>query len=364
METTRNHVRRRRVLSVGAALTAALALPSTRAVAHPGHPGPGTPAPPLPAEYGRGWQPLKPIGSGPRQEHAVAALGTRLYVVGGIHPLPDGTFETTGHVEVYDTRTRRWTRAAPLPVPMNHPNLAAVDGRLYVLGGLAGGASWQALGDSFAYDPRTDRWARVAPLPEGTERGSAAIGVHGRYVLLAGGMRTLAPVPGGLQDTVDTVSAYDVVTGRWEALPRLPEARDHVGGAVVDGVFHVLGGRDRGQENVRGEVFALDPRGRRWRTRASMPTPRGGIAAAAVGPVIYTFGGEGNPAEHTNGVFSETEAYDTVRDRWYILPSMPVPRHGTAAAAVSGTIHIPGGGTRLGGAPVDTHDAYRPRRGR
>ncbi|SEQ48578.1 Kelch motif-containing protein [Lentzea xinjiangensis] len=40
---------------------------------------------------------------------------------------------------------------------MNHPNVAAVDGRIYVIGGLSGGASWQALRDSYAYDPRTDR---------------------------------------------------------------------------------------------------------------------------------------------------------------------------------------------------------------
>ncbi|WP_218148029.1 kelch repeat-containing protein [Lentzea xinjiangensis] len=35
--------------------------------------------------------------------------------------------------------------------------MAAVDGRIYVIGGLSGGASWQALRDSYAYDPRTDR---------------------------------------------------------------------------------------------------------------------------------------------------------------------------------------------------------------
>ncbi|GGR70984.1 hypothetical protein GCM10010252_06550 [Streptomyces aureoverticillatus] len=197
------------------------------------------------------------------------------------------------------------------------------------------------------------------------EPGAAVSHSSRTKVYLAGGMRSLAPVPGGLQDTVDTVSSYDVKTGAWDSLPRLPEARDHVGGAVVGGSLYVLGGRDGGQENVRGQVYALDlARPRRWGERAPMPTPRGGIAAAAVGTRVHTFGGEGNPAEGSHGVFGETEAYDTVRDRWYVLAPMPVPRHGTAAAAVSGTIHIPGGGTVHGGAPVDTHDAYRPRSAR
>jgi hypothetical protein len=40
---------------------------------------------------------------------------------------------------------------------------------------------------------------------------------------------------------------------------------------------------------------------------------------------------------------------------------MPVPRHGTAAVAVGGTIYIPGGGDVAGGSPMDVNDAYRPR---
>lgn len=39
---------------------------------------------------------------------------------------------------------------------------------------------------------------------------------------------------------------------------------------------------------------------------------------------------------------------------------MPVPRHGTGAVAVGNTIHIPGGGVALGGAPVEVNEAYCP----
>ncbi|MFF3243738.1 Kelch repeat-containing protein [Streptomyces sp. NPDC002870] len=352
-------MKRRTVLLLGAAVAAA---PASRAYAHPGHtdhPTPGGTPPAAEPSYGQGWRPLAPIAGGPRQEHSVAAVGGKVYVIGGI--LADPGFPTTGRVEIYDPRHDAWSAAAPLPVAINHPNLAAVGGRLYVLGGLSGGSSWQALRDSYVYDPRTDRWRRLSPMPAGFERGSAAVGVSGTKIYLAGGMRTLVPSPGGLQDTVDTVSAYDVVTGRWETLPSLPQARDHVGGAVVGSTFYVLGGRDRGQVNVRDTVYAYDLRSRRWSERAPMPTARGGIATAVVGRKIYTFGGEGKH-DHTtpNGVFAENEAYDTVHDRWRRLAPMPVPRHGTAAVAVGGTIHIPGGGTAGGGRPVDVNDAYRP----
>ncbi|MEU3729732.1 kelch repeat-containing protein [Streptomyces sp. NPDC033538] len=352
-------MQRRTVLLLGAALAVS---PAVKAHAHPDHPAtPGETPPVTEGPYGEGWRKLAPIASGPRQEHSVAAVGDKVYLIGGIVPEASGGVTTTGRVEVYDTRRDTWSVAAPLPVAMNHPNVAVVHGRIYVLGGLSGGSAWQALRDSFVYSPRAGRWRRLPPVPAGIERGSAAMGVHGTKILLAGGMRVLVPGAGGLQDTVDTVSAYDVVTGRWKSLPSLPQARDHVGGAVVGGTFYVLGGRDRGQVHVRDTVYALDPRARRWSERAPMPTARGGIAAAAVGRKIYTFGGEGrHDGDNPNTVFDETEAYDTVRDRWQRLAPMPVPRHGTAAVAVRGTIHIPGGGVLAGGAPVEANDAYRP----
>ncbi|WP_033289141.1 Kelch repeat-containing protein [Amycolatopsis jejuensis] len=309
-----------------------------------------------------GWQTLAPIAGGPRQEHAVAEAGGRVYVAGGVHFTADGRLTTTNRVEVYDPRRNSWSEVAPLPVALNHPNLAAVGGRLYVLGGLAGGDSWRAVPDSYVYEPWTGRWTPLPPMPSGTERGSAAMGVRGTRIYLAGGMRTLTPRDGGLQDTVDTVSSYDVVTGRWETLPSLPQARDHAGGAMIGRTLYVVGGRDRGQANVRGTVYALDLRSLRWTERAPMPTPRGGIATATVAGKIYTFGGEGNPAPGSHSVFAETEAYDAARDTWQRLEPMPVPRHGTAATAVDGTIYLPGGGTEGGGNPVDVNDAYHPAR--
>jgi N-acetylneuraminic acid mutarotase len=173
-------------------------------------------------------------------------------------------------------------------------------------------------------------------------------------------MRTLTPGPGGLQDTVDLVHSYNVVTGRWRALSSLPEARDHVGGAVIGDMLYVVGGRDRGQANVRDTVYALNLRTGRWTEGAPMPTARGGIATAVLGTKIYTFGGEGHIVGGQNTVFHQTEVYDARRDRWQRLAPMPIPRHGTAAAAVGNTIYLPGGGNLGGGSPLDVNDAYRP----
>lgn len=319
-------------------------------------------SPSVPASaYGHGWQSLPSIAGGPRQEHSVAAVKDQIYVLGGIAPNPSGAgLTTTNRVEIYNTKTGVWTDAAPLPVAMNHPNVAVVKGKIYVLGGLSGGSSWQALASSYVYDPGADRWTEIPSMPLGTERGSAAVGVHGDNIYLAGGMRSLTPGPGGPQDTVATVSSFNVRTQQWTNQPDLPEARDHVGGAVIKGTLYVLGGRDRGQINVQNTVYALDLNTSQWQERAPMPTPRGGVAASALGDKIYVFGGEGNPAPGSKSIYSENEVYDVSADSWQQLAPMPVPRHGTAAVTVGKSIYIPGGGDAAGGTPVAVSDAFTP----
>ncbi|WNG36954.1 kelch repeat-containing protein [Archangium violaceum] len=311
--------------------------------------GGGTNTPPV-TSLGS-WREVAPIEGGPRQEHGVAALDGKIYVVAGVNPA------NTARISVYDPQTDSWSQAAPIPMPMNHPNVAAAGGKLYVIGGMVSDLPWYAVGNVYEYDPQTNTWTELAPMPAGTERGSAAVGVSGTKIYLAGGLRSLAP---DFQDTVATFSSYDVATGTWETLPDLPEPRDHVGGAVVDGTFYVLGGRANGVENVKGTVFAYDISAGTWSARAPLPTPRGGVATAVIGKKIYVIGGEGNPAPGSQGVYGDNEVYDTETNTWAVLAPMLTPRHGTGAAAVGSTVYVPGGAsqTRLG--PIISVEAFTP----
>lgn len=319
------------------------------------------------------WKTLPSLPIAARQEHSTVRITpSTLAVVGGIVPDASGPggFATTTLVQIYNATSQAWTRAADLPAALNHPNVAAVDGKVYVLGGLAPDDQgvWRAVGDAWEYTPATDGWRALPKVPQGSWAGSAAMGVHESMIVLAGGMRALDPVEGGVQDTVDSVLAFDAARGTWVTdLPRrarrLPEGRDHAGAAVVGGKMYVLGGRLRGQDNVKDTVFVLDLAcmARGWRVAAGrMPTPRGGLAAAAVGNVVYTFGGEGSKEPGSQGVFPQAEAYDTVRDEWTRLENMKTPRHGTYAAAVGGGVVIPGGGDKQGGAPMDLVDVFYP----
>ncbi|KAK3361956.1 hypothetical protein B0T24DRAFT_690526 [Lasiosphaeria ovina] len=173
-----------------------------------GAPGHGHHAflPAVPRQQQPAWKTLVPVPAGAIHEYSTVALSsTQLVIIGGV--LQTGA--VLDSVYLYDIPTNAWKKLAPLPVAINHANVAAVDGKIYVLGGMTG-ASWAGTPKSWVYDPAADKWAALAPMAPASEtRRSAVVGVHNRTVWLASGKT------GSGGESVVTVSAFDTVLGTW-----------------------------------------------------------------------------------------------------------------------------------------------------
>jgi N-acetylneuraminic acid mutarotase len=277
------------------------------------------------------------------QEVAVAELGGKLYVVGGLQGAV-----ILDHVEVWDPVTDAWSFAAPLPIPLHHTTATAVGGRLYVIGGWPN--FFAAPTDRvFAYDPGANAWTEKASMP--TARGSPAAAALGGRIYVAGGD------PGATDFAV-----YDPALDSWQSLPALPTGRQHLAAVGIAGRFYAISGRaslGAGVGNLAAfEVY--DPGTGSWSSLPPIPTARSGLAAAAVGDrYAVAFGGEGNDAI-PSGVFGEVEAYDTLLGQWIGLAPMPTPRHGIGAATLSGLVHVPGGAPQEGFGLSTVHEVYDP----
>jgi N-acetylneuraminic acid mutarotase len=295
------------------------------------------------------WKQLANIGNGPRQEHGVAAVGNLIYVVGGTK-MSGFTREQDNSVEVYNIKTDSWSVGPPLPVAIHHPNVVAVSGKLYVLGGLDGfNPTRKTLGSVYRLDPAVNKWEELLPMPKGTERGGSAVAVKDSVIYIAGGLQPqLGDADYGMRVT-DLVSSYNTTSGNWTMLPKLPEKRDHVGGAYIGDIFYVVGGRLGAVPTVRDTTYGLKSGTTSWNLLAKMPTARGGHSTAVLGKKIYTFGGEGNKAPGTQQVFPDCEVFDTVTGSWAREPNMRRPRHGTQAVVAGDLIYIAGGGLSGGG---------------
>ncbi|TVY65624.1 Kelch-like protein terF [Lachnellula suecica] len=308
------------------------------------------------------WKSFAPIPINPRQEHgAVKFDNDTLYIIGGIIASP---FPTVTTVQKYTISTDTWTTVADLPIPLNHPNSAVVNGKIYVLGGLSTIDNpdlpfWNATGDCFEYDPTPNTWTTIAQLPEGRQIGSAAVGVKGNTIYLAGGIVN-TNLTDDEEGTVSVFTSYNVKTKKFKFLADLPEPRDHAGVGLIKGRLYVLGGRAYGHNNTKDTVFAYDIKNNSWTTGlAKMPTARGSLSSGVIGTKIFTIGGEGDP-NTTSGVYPQVQAYDTGKDIWTLYPDMDVPRHGTAGVVFGNKIYIPGGGLTTGGDPTNYTSYFQP----
>lgn len=303
------------------------------------------------------WTSIAPIAVEPRQEHgAVKFDDDTIYIIGGVYLKADGTFPTVTTVQKYSVSTNAWTAVADLPIPLNHPNSAVVNGKIYVLGGLTTVKSsmsfWNATGACFEYDPIINTWATIGELPKGHWAGSAAVGVSGATVYLAGGLAN-TNLTNDEEGTMSVFTSYNVATKHFAVLPAMPEPRDHAGVGLVDNKLYILGGRAYGHNNTKNTVFSYDLKSNCWSTGlASMPTARGGCASGVIGTRIFTIGGEGDQ-NTVSGVFPQNQAYDTTTNKWASYASMDIPRHGTAGAVIGNKLYIPGGGLHEGGLPTN-----------
>lgn len=286
-----------------------------------------------------------------RSEVAAAAIEGKIYVIGGLEeagPSDLSPVAVSRRVEEYDPIWNGWTAKAQLPVPLHHAAVAVIDRHVYVVGGFtkSGLSIWTPVATLYRYHPVTDTWTEQHPMP--TARGALAAAVVDHKLVAIGGYDG--------QRNTGAVEIYDPATDSWTTGASLPTPRDHLAAVAVGRDLYAIGGRlNRDYAHNLGVVERYQPAANRWERRADLPTPRSGLAAVALGGRIFTFGGEG-----TEGTFRDTESYTPETDRWRALAGMPIGRHGLGAAAAQDRIYLVSGGPKPGATFSNVTEIYVP----
>src|SRR5207237_8377281 len=135
--------------------------------------------------------------------------------------------------QVYDTVAKQWKQVSPAPEALHHLGVAAVDGKIYVVGGFAKSFRERTPVDSvWQYDPAADRWERRAPLP--TPRGALAVAVIEGKIYAMGGERFSAAGSKEKYEPVADVAVYDPKSDKWEVLLPMRQRRDHLVAGTIN----------------------------------------------------------------------------------------------------------------------------------
>src|SRR5262245_5446182 len=190
------------------------------------------------------WTKAAPFPEPDEELYGVTANG-KMYVIGGY-----AGGRAAGLAYEYDPGTDKWTKKASMGRPAHHAALAEVGGKVYVFGGFvqptsgpAGG--WQPVDNAWEFDPGANTWKPLPPVP--TKRGAAlAIPVAGRIYVIGGattqaGSKDVAITGGGPARSVGANEVFDPATGKWTAATDMPTARNHAFGGLVNGKIYVIG---------------------------------------------------------------------------------------------------------------------------
>jgi N-acetylneuraminic acid mutarotase len=186
-------------------------------------------------------------------------------------------------------------------------------------------------------------WRENAPMTAARAKLNAA--TIGEEIYVAGGA--------GLSGPKSSFDAYDPIGDFWRPLPPMPIGREQFGMASIDKQIFVSGGlagNDRSAVLSR-ELWLYDSGSRTWTQKSSMPLARRGHVLLAWSGKLYAIGGAGEQP-------SKVMVYDSLKDKWSILPgSLAAPRSSFASAVWQGKLYIIGG-LSLTGTPMARMDRF------
>jgi N-acetylneuraminic acid mutarotase len=220
-----------------------------------------------------------------------------------------------------------WNERRPMPLPEAGGSVGFIGGELVI----AGGTAWDGdtklwLKEVQVYNPAKDEWRAGPTLPTGT--------AYGPFVHSADGLEVFGGTDG--KQVHREAWKLDPAKTRWESTGEVP-ADVLLGAAALSGgdVF-LFGGCPDAADLTRCSDAVWKRESGKWRRVSTLPG--GPMALSAISSVdgqIYVFGGCSMPS--AGKVLNHAEAYrfDTRKNTWTTLHSLPSPSRGLSAVAIN-----------------------------
>jgi len=219
-----------------------------------------------------------------------------------------------------------WVSKAPMHEARGRLGVAVVNGKVYAIGGDAGGLYGAVYGAMLSYtniteeyDPATDIWTFKAPMP--TPRGHFGIAVYQNKIYCIGGFNN--------NGDTEVNEVYDPATDMWETKAPMPVPRSSITANIVNGKIYVISAPYNSSSN-----YVYDPETDSWNTKAPPPYEITSYASAVFDNKIYFIATDYTDLGLWSGPFIQT--YDTVNDKWSIGARAPTYGINAVVGATTG----------------------------
>ncbi len=242
----------------------------------------------------------------PLSKSKAAVADGKIYVMGGVSPTLPETFATVNYE--YNPQTDAWTKKADMPTGRSNFAMAEVDGKIYVIGGFENvccppfpeRCNWEECAKisdlNEVYDPKINTWETLSPLP--TKRHGVDMATVNGKIYVIGGMGTEASI----WEPQNTVEEYTPKTNKWATKQPMPTPRDGYGYSVQGEQIFVYGGWI-GVRQQTNTTIVYEIEKNTWVNTTNLPIKTGACAYATIDNKIYFFGGD---KEDFSEIFSFT----------------------------------------------------------
>jgi N-acetylneuraminic acid mutarotase len=268
-----------------------------------------------------------------------AALNGKMYVVGGNDTASGQDVCRDG--EVFDPSAGNWSILPDMAKRRYEPAVVALNGHLYAIGGTSDSATSGEFFDP-SHRPIPQNWQSITSQMGTVRSLPAAAAVNGKIYIVGG-----APGP-DVTSPLKSCEVFDPgadpTTGTWSSLgENMAIGRCALASVALGSKVYAIGGYDGTDYISSCEVFDTSNPNAGWAdTNQPMVMARGYMAAAVLNGRIYVAGGRGQLFDGSRSILSSAEVFDPISG-WAQIAGMRGPRLNFGAVMLGGKFIVAGG---------------------
>ena len=237
-------------------------------------------------------------------------------------------------IEYFNPLTKKWrvttNRQFTLPKNLYHANIEIIGKCLYLIGGKNPSYFRNTL---FEFNLERKEWTQKASTSE-DRSAKVSTAVHQNKLYVFGGLA------GGA--SLNTGEVFDPETNQWTAISNMIHGRTDSASVIHDGWIYVIGGFDRVTWTFLNSIERYNPETDTWSNVGHLTTGRSGASAVTLGDRIYVMGGISN-FSRLSSVECFSFGAGLANLTWHTVPDMLVCRKSFAAFVEENKIFVAGG---------------------
>jgi len=266
-----------------------------------------------------------------QQYAGCAQIDGKLYLAGDYHPTASPEIRSQGLLQSFDLNTGNWTMETPMPSgkKVGLAGVDALDGYLYVAGGVNRQNRNDLTDNLLRYDPVTDNWTQLSSM--NYKRHSFTLTTfHGKLYAIGGVSREFDPMT-NYTETIDSnrTEVYDPATDTWTNLSDLPISLVAHAATVFNDEIVLIGGyEDQTWNGVASKkMYGYHPLDQTWRLlHTFFIGVYDSTIASGGGAIVYATGDSSATRFSTwnSNYLAETEYFENPNEHEGWITSLPV----------------------------------------